>query len=421
MVQLVCLLFTCCESLIAETHHGKQVWRISPPSQQVLSIMRDIGEEFQLDFWKEPTAIGRPIDFLIQAGNIEKIEEALKKRGILDYEVYIPDVQALIEKQKYTRSKSHARAAAMDLSSFDYSNYHTAEEIYEWMDLVVSEYSSFTKKYQIGTTYEGRPMYVLEFKKPSTEPKPIMVVDSLIHCREWISTAALLFIFKEMLQNPEYAHMMDDVDWYFVPMINIDGYKETWNGDRLWRKTVSTGPSSICKGVDANRNWDSHWSEPGASGLSCSYTYYGPTPASESEVRHLANFVLGFGFGNISAYVTTHSYSQLILYPYGYAPVPAPNDAILNMTGRMMSEAMEAVHGMYYTWGPSATAIYVSSGTTDDWTYDKAGIELSYTFELRDTGRYGFLLPADQIIPNGEEYLVGLEVLKNYVVDTFVP
>ena len=66
------------------------------------------------------------------------------------------------------------------------------------MDLVVSEYGAFTEKYQIGTTYEGRPMYVLEFKKPSANPKPIIFVDSLIHCREWISTAALLFMFKEV-------------------------------------------------------------------------------------------------------------------------------------------------------------------------------------------------------------------------------
>lgn len=72
-------------------------------------------------------------------------------------------------------------------------------QVYEWMDMVASEHSSFVTKRQIGVTYEGRPMYALEFKKGITPgPKPIIFVDALIHCREWITTASLLFIFKEV-------------------------------------------------------------------------------------------------------------------------------------------------------------------------------------------------------------------------------
>lgn len=33
---------------------------------------------------------------------------------------------------------------------------------------------------------------------------------------------------------------------------------------------------------------------------------------------------------------------------------------------------------------------------------------IAYTYELRDKGRYGFLLPPDQIIPTGEETLDSL-------------
>lgn len=35
--------------------------------------------------------------------------------------------------------------------------------------------------------------------------------------------------------------------------------------------------------------------------------------------------------------------------------------------------------------------------------YATYGIPLSYTFEFRDQGTYGFVLPPEQIIPNCEE------------------
>lgn len=38
-----------------------------------------------------------------------------------------------------------------------------------------------------------------------------------------------------------------------------------------------------------------------------------------------------------------------------------------------------------------------------DWAHGAAEIKYSYTFELRDKGSYGFLLPARFIKPTGEE------------------
>ena len=43
-------------------------------------------------------------------------------------------------------------------------------------------------------------------------------------------------------------------------------------------------------------------------------------------------------------------------------------------------------------------------GGSIDWTYEALGVIYSYALELRDDGKYGFLLPADQIIPCAEEF-----------------
>jgi extracellular matrix protein 14 len=50
-----------------------------------------------------------------------------------------------------------------------------------------------------------------------------------------------------------------------------------------------------------------------------------------------------------------------------------------------------------------------AAGGADDWAYGVAGIPYVYTIELRDTGRYGFILPKEYIIPTGEEFYEGLK------------
>lgn len=54
-----------------------------------------------------------------------------------------------------------------------------------------------------------------------------------------------------------------------------------------------------------------------------------------------------------------------------------------------------------------------AAGGADDWAYGVAKIPYVYTVELRDSGRYGFMLPKDQIIPTGEEFFDGLTHLAS--------
>ena len=48
-----------------------------------------------------------------------------------------------------------------------------------------------------------------------------------------------------------------------------------------------------------------------------------------------------------------------------------------------------------------------------DWVKGTFNTNLTLTFEMRDKGRYGFLLPPAQIIPSCEEFLDGFEVIIN--------
>lgn len=59
-----------------------------------------------------------------------------------------------------------------------------------------------------------------------------------------------------------------------------------------------------------------------------------------------------------------------------------------------------------------------SSGSSVDMAYDH-GVKHTFALELRDTGKYGFLLPADQITPSGEETWAGIIAAILAVWSTF--
>lgn len=62
----------------------------------------------------------------------------------------------------------------------------------------------------------------------------------------------------------------------------------------------------------------------GASKLPCADTYCGSAPESEKETKALADFIREH-LSTIKAYLTIHSYSQLLLFPYSYSYKLPPN------------------------------------------------------------------------------------------------
>ena len=104
--------------------------------------------------------------------------------------------------------------------------------------------------------------------------------------------------------------------------------------------------------------------------------------------------------------ITYHSYSQLILYPWGYTdkPVTDPHDRdTLIGLAHQMRDLMKGIHGVVYT-AQQSSALYPTAGDTTDWTYGEYGIP-SFTIELRPKSHLegGFILPPSQIQPTWEE------------------
>lgn len=103
------------------------------------------------------------------------------------------------------------------------------------------------------------------------------------------------------------------------PTINPDGYKYTFEKDRLWRKNLK--PYGIFRGVDLNRNFASNWSGNGASTDPKSYDFAGAFAESEPEAKVVADFIRTHAeVANIKTYIALHSYSQFLMFPFGHTP-----------------------------------------------------------------------------------------------------
>jgi len=196
-----------------------------------------------------------------------------------------------------------------------------------------------------------------------------------------------------------------------MPVFNVDGYFYTMANpnNRLWRKNRKPS-SSKCVGTDLNRNFAKGWGGQGASTNACSDTYRGSAAFSEPESKKVSDYLALKATGFWKGYIDFHSYGQLWMFPWGYTSTAPPDATAQGTLCTAGANALFAVHGTTFTTGQTYTTIYPASGVTNDWTYGNLGIVYSFDIELRDTGTYGFLLPATQIQASGEETYAGLKV-----------
>jgi len=114
-----------------------------------------------------------------------------------------------------------------------------------------------------------------------------------------------------------------------------------------------------------------------------------------------------------------HSYSQLVLLSWGFTDQPPDNYMQFYTAADEGAEALTAVNGTKYVVGCIPCILYKASGSASDWALGEGGAVYAYAMELRDTGRYGFLLPPSFIEPVGRETwqfhkTVAKHVIKNY-------
>jgi carboxypeptidase T len=301
------------------------------------------------------------------------------------------------------------------------TGYHSPESLNDDLSDLAQRYSNLAELRTIGRSVQNRPIQALRLGERRNSTRKVLLV-GCHHAREWISIEVPFLLAQNLLENahdPEIASWFSSCEIWVAPMVNPDGNAFTQNRsdpeNRLWRKNRrDNGNGTI--GVDPNRNYDYMWGSLDVNTSSrnpADETYIGPFAFSEPENKAVADLVEAQQFDGV---ITYHSYSQLILYPWGYtrSPIDNPDEREkVSDLGRRMATLIRGVHGEIYV-PEQASQLYPTAGDTTDWAYGKHRIP-AITIELRPDSHEvgGFILPASQIAPTFEENLpAALEFIR---------
>ncbi|MBI2027648.1 MAG: zinc carboxypeptidase [Deltaproteobacteria bacterium] len=315
--------------------------------------------------------------------------------GLIPEEIFEKYVRVIASAQELNKIKSHLKLPFQVESEIKIENigirdfptqddaYHDYREMVLFLENLSQQFPTRTRLHEIGQSLEGRKILALhistEFDASQSQAKPGIVFMGGHHAREHLSIEVPLnlahFVLYESEKNQKLMDVLKERDLWIIPMVNPDGCEyDISPAYRWWRKNRRNNEDGSF-GVDLNRNYGYEWGGRGASDNTSSQIYHGASAFSEPETQTIRDFV--DQHHNLKALVSYHTFSELILYPWGYTYDSVSNPLDLKAYENMAFE-MSRITG--YTPQQSSD-LYLTSGDTTDWAYGQHGI-FSFTLEL---------------------------------------
>ena len=349
-----------------------------------------------------------------------KVEIDKKFTSILN-----PSLEALAKKKRLRTVMNTAKGGIAD-----YPCYRTVEETFSSAKEMSTQYPNLVEWIDIGDSWKKKNtdagydmrVLVLTNKNKGGSNKPKLFITSSIHAREYtpaeLTTRFAEYLLEHYDHNADITWMLDYHEVHILLQANPDGRKlaERQIFKRKNENATFCPTTQERVGVDLNRNFDFEWNTGGSSNLECSSIFHGPYGGSEPETESIQSYMKKL-FGDHRAddpsaaasndtsgiYFDIHSYSSLVLWPWGSREEDTPNN--LHTLGRKLAYSNGYIP-------KKSIGLYPTSGTTIDYAYGKLGIP-AYTFELGTDFFQECSVFTDEILPkNLPSLLYGLKAVR---------
>jgi carboxypeptidase T len=331
------------------------------------------------------SAIGASIeavtdDYVVALGTTHELEQ-IKKLGLLETSFQYP--------KKWDFPKKDEK-------------FHNYQETIDAMKSYQRSASEIVSYEIIGKSREGKEIPALRISTglSTSSNKPGILFVGTHHAREHVSTEVPLMLAEHLVSeyqkgNKDIIKLLEGREVHIVPMLNPDGveYDIVSGSYAGWRKNRVKNKDGTY-GVDLNRNYGFKWGQTGASGEPNSETYYGSEPFSEPETQAVKKFIETHE--NINVMLSFHTYSELILYPWGHT-----YESIADQKDLKVFETMATKMATYNNYKPQPSSdLYLVSGEATDWAYGEHKI-FGFTFELDPKFAFGIggFYPGQEKIP----------------------
>jgi hypothetical protein len=227
-------------------------------------------------------------------------------------------------------------------------SYPTWAEFQTDLHDIVNNYPTLCIMDTIGWTYEDRPIQVVKLSDnvEIDEDEAEVLYAGLTHAREWPSLIVSMFILDSLTSaygtDPAVTLQVNNREIYFIPCLNPDGYVYSHDLGLDWRKNRRPFPEYGTVGVDLK------------------------SPFSEAETSAERDFIATRDF---VAGLTYHTYSELVLWPWGYGYYSAPNNSYISSLGTGIANLItqEDYTGTYTP--QQSASLYPTTGDATDWVY----------------------------------------------------
>ncbi|KAF9131434.1 hypothetical protein BGW39_001814 [Mortierella sp. 14UC] len=415
-------------TLAVTSFKGHRVVRVNINTKADLKTLTDHERALEFDYFTHNKGIGGAVDIRVPAQSFksfqglplnyttvvedlqEVIDEETRKNEVYEQQVWGQTVNQIKNSHRVHGREGESEIYASPLAaSAWFKGYHSYADHVKWLNAQIAGSKGKAKGFSAGKSFEGRPQAGIRF---GTGAKHI-VFHGTQHAREWVTTMTVEYMITQLLnsKNKKVAGYLKKYTFHIIPIMNPDGFVISQTTNRMHRKNAQ--PNGQCLGTDINRNWDSHFGKGGSSTNPCADDYMGPRAFSTPEATNMARYLRSLP--NVAAYLDIHSFSQLWMVPFGYTSTRPGTYAYMDGLAAKAVDALAKVHGTRFRHGDIFHTIYQSSGTSVDYVYEVVKAKVAMAVELRDTGRNGFMLPAEQILPTGEETWAALAAILDNI------